>query len=72
MEKQSIFAPRPDSVNAIDPNTTKRQQLHSFKAINAIGAGRKDSQWGGAVDKIGSVLTKKAMAILKKIAKNDR
>jgi hypothetical protein len=71
MEKQSIHVPRPDLINAPDPNKMKRQPSGSFKAISAIGASRKDTEWGGAVDKIGSVMTKKATAILEKLAKKD-
>lgn len=66
MEKQSMFVPRPNEINAMNPRAQKRQDRHSFRAISMTGAGRVDSQWGGAVDKIAG-LTEKAQAVLNKL-----
>jgi len=52
----------------VNMHNVKRQPSHSFKAVSAVGASRQEGPYGGAVDKIGSVLTKKAQAILQKIA----
>ena len=70
MEKQALFVPRPDLINAPNPNKMKRQPTGSFKAISAIGASRQQTEYGGAVDKIGEY-TKKAAHVLSKLAKKD-
>lgn len=66
MNKLSIFVPRPNEINAMNPRSQKRQDKHSFKAMGMIGASRMDSEWGGAVDKIAG-LTEKAQAVLNKL-----
>jgi hypothetical protein len=66
MEKQSIFVPRPNEINAMNPRSQKRQDRHTFKALGMIGASRMDSEFGGAVDKIAG-LTEKAKVVLDKL-----
>lgn len=69
MNKTSIFVPRPNEINAMNPRSQRRQDKHSFKAIGMTGAGRIDSEFGGAVDKIAeNRMTKKAQAVFNKMA----
>jgi hypothetical protein len=62
----SIFVPRPNEINAIRPSSQKK--LNPMGNVNLIGASRKQVDFGGPV-KFGGLMTKKAQAIMEKLAK---